>query len=205
MLLNSGPEIYAAVCGFLVEHYPTPLELPHDFRSIAMQIREDLVIHRLDETRDWMAVGHVCSPSGWRPERKIGRPLAEIHAPVAGMDLRNSRKLVESMIYSGPFERYVWSILFEGRMNGHPSRPKKPFDPADPQVWVKVERQVTVGFPEHQAALFILAQSLIPEPEIDKPALVRGLRQMTHDQRGYKCLATCFDPLVEYLMSSCRA
>lgn len=192
-------EIYKAVCKFVVERYPSRLEEPHTFENLAMQIQEDLIVHRLLADVDWMAAGHVCFPSGWRPEDKIGRPLATIHEPIPGMNFDNQRELVEAMVYSGPFERFVWSVVFEDRLNFHPSVRKLPFNPARPVIYMKVERQLTVGFPEHRAALFVLRQFLIPEAEIDKPALILALRGMTDAQRVYKSIAAHFGELIAYL------
>ena len=144
-----------AACRFLVEHYPIPLDRPHTLDGLAMQIQEDLAIVRA-RGRDWVAAVHACFPSGWRPEEKVGQPFAALHRVVPGMKLDNSAQIVEAMIRSGPFERYAWGVQFEPRMDGHPSHPKAPFDPTAPRIFVKVERQVTIGFPEHDAALFLM-------------------------------------------------
>lgn len=190
-------DIYDDVCRFISQHHP--LKPQGGFLDIARHVPEDLVIHRMDDTKDWMAAGAVFFPSGWWPSNKIGKPLEKIHAPIPGMNLANSRKLVEAMVFSGPFERFVWSVLFENQINGHPWINKTQFDPKNPQVWVKVERQVTVGFPDHKAALFVLKHSLIPDAEIDKPELAKAIRGMTPEQKEYKGLADCHEAVVAYL------
>lgn len=201
--------LYELLRDFLATNYPGAFEgrvtsggAPRErFDRLAMRIQEDVAVHRLDDETDWLACAHVCLPSGWLPEEKVGRPLAAIHDPVPGMNLDNSRKLVEAMVFAGPFERYVWNVVFEDRINGHPRIPKARFDPAAPKLWVKVERQVTVGFPEHRAAAFVLRQHLIPDPEIDRPALVAALCEMTPAQRAYKGIDGCIDELLDYLSS----
>lgn len=167
------------------------------FRDVLMHIPEDIVIHRVEDDRDWMAFGHLYFPSGWDPAEKIGKSFEEIHGPVPGF--KSSRKLVESMVYSGPFERFVWSAIFEDRIDSHPSNTFAPFDPDNPQVWVKVERQTIRGFPEHKAALFVLQQFLVPEAEIDKPALVAALAGMSPAEIAYKGMEQSHGPLLEYL------
>lgn len=196
-----SPEIYEAAVAFILEHCPHPLAEPYTFDNLAMQVCEDLIIHRLNETTDWLAATHVCFPSGWRPEENIGKPLIKIHEPVVGMNLKTSRKMIETMVFHGPFERYVWSVLFEPRINGHPRKSKKPFDPQNPQIWVRVERQVTWGLPELSAALFVLRQHLIPEDELDKPALVRALMEMSPEHREYKGLTSCVEDVIRHLQS----
>lgn len=196
---HCSDEIKKDVIFFINDYYPHALAQPHILSVMAMQIQEDLIIHRMDDERDWMALGHICFPSGWEPQYKVGKPLAQIHAPIPGMRLDNSRKLVEAMTTAGPFERFVWSVIFEDRINGHPRKAKKNFDPDNPEVWVKVERQVTVPFPEHRAALFVLRQYILEERELDKPALAKALKEMTPEQRSYKGVERHFDDLVNHL------
>lgn len=196
---HCSEEIKKEVTFFINDYYPHALAEPHVLSVMAMQMQEDLIIHRMDDERDWMALGHVCFPSGWEPQYKVGRRLEEIHAPIPGMRLDNSRKLVEAMVTAGPFERFVWSVIFENRINGHPRKPKKKFNPDDPEVFVKVERQVTVPFPEVKAALFLLRQYILTEKELDKPALIKSLNEMTPEQRSYKGVDRHFDDLVKYL------
>lgn len=191
----------ADVLLYFRDRYPFALPEFSTLDELAPSLAEDFVIHRYDPAagRDWMAFGAVCFPSDWRPEEKVGRSFREIHAPVPGMELDRSRKLVETIVHSGPFERFVWSVLFEPRINWHPRVPRRRFAPTAPHAWVRVERQVTVGFPAHHAVLFLLKQSLIPEPEIDKPALARAIRGMTPAQRAYKGLDADYDAILAWL------
>jgi hypothetical protein len=109
------------------------------------------------------------------------------------------------MIRSGPFERFAWGVQFGPRLDGHPDRPTARFDPADPRVFVKVERQVTVGFPEHDAALFLMRAHLLGEEEIDRLALAEGLLQMSPEQRRYKGVGERFEDLIAHLTTPSRA
>lgn len=73
---------------------------------------EDFLIHRIDDQKDYLSSVHVCFPSHWYPEDKIGKSFNEIHQPVP-MNLKNSDKLVRAMVNGGIFERFVWSIVYE--------------------------------------------------------------------------------------------
>lgn len=192
---NITDEIYKAACDFIITNYPVKLEEPYDFCNIAMQIQEDLAIHRLDENTDWLAVTHICCPSSWSPEEKIGESFDKIHEVIPGMSLKNSRKLIEAMT-SGVYERYVWGLIYENELNYHPSIIRKGFDRLNPQFWVKVERQIMVGLSEYKSLLFILKQTLIPEDEVDKPLLRNALVGMTNEQKRYKSIS---EDLIEYL------
>lgn len=177
------PRIYEAFSEFIIEHGPDHIQPPYTLDSVAMQVQEDIAIHRIKDGKDWLAATHVSFPSGWRPEEKIGRPLSEIHAPIPGMNLDASYKLVETMVNHGPFVRFVWSPIYEKKINFHPDRPKKEFNPAFPIVYVKVERQITWGIPKFGAAFFILRQYIV---EPDMPSLYKACSDMNDAQRKYK-------------------
>lgn len=155
------------------------------FREVSSRIPEDLMIHCVSGDRDWLAAAHVCFPSHWEPGDKIGRSWEEIHRPVP-MNLANSGKMVRAMCAEGCFERFVWSVVYDRRYDFHPSVPSSSFSRENPLVLVKVERQVTVGFPRLGCCLFILRQYLVED--FDREALARAIEGMDHEQRAYKGL-----------------
>lgn len=190
---NINDEVYRPICEFIADQSEQQI---CSFKSLAENLAEDVIIHRIEDRKDWMAAGHVCLPSGWWPEEKIGKPLEEIHKPVPGMR-NNHFKLVEAMITSGPFLRYVWSVVFEDKFNFHPSLPKKKFNYIlNSKIYVKVEEQITIGFPEVNAALFILRQNLIQPEEIDYSALYQACINMDDAQKTYKDITP---ELIEHL------
>lgn len=174
--------ILYALKDFVKENAPW-VEAPYTLNNIAMQVQEDIAIHRIRDGRDWLAATHICFPSGWRPEKKIGRPLNEIHAPIPGMNLNNGYKLAEAASQRGPFRRFVWSPIYERKINFHPDLPKKPFDSNNPVILVKVEKQITWPLPELNAFFFILRQYIV---EPDLPALFKACDEMNDDERRYK-------------------
>ena len=186
---NFDDSLRDVVTQFLVNNYPIELKSTGSLEQIVPQMQEDIIVHAIDGQRDWMAFGHLCFPSGWRPEEKIGKRLSEIHQPVPGMDLSNSRKLVETMVQHGPFERFVWSVVFEDELNFHPDIERARFDSENPNLFVKIERQVTVGLPKENGALFLLRQALIPIEFVDVPSLVVALKEMSNDELAYKGIA----------------
>lgn len=185
---EADPEVLDAVAAFVASHHPTHPDIP-----------EDTAIHVWAGERDWLAACDVSFPSGWRPEEKIGRPLEVIHAPIPGMNLGASHQLAKQITQKGPFERFVWSVVYDpARFDYHPDSPPKEFDPA--RVCVKVERQVTVPFPAHRAALFVLRQEIVTD--IDRKALADAVAGMTAEQLRYKGLAECRDELIAALTAS---
>jgi hypothetical protein len=190
------PAIYEICEEWISRNYPRPLA-SRDYLGIAKEVPEDFLIHRLEGERDWLSSAHVCFASHWLPEDKIGRSFDEIHQPVP-MNLKNSRKLVHAMVHGGIFERFVWSVVHDERYNFHPRLPYSKFTMDDPKVMIKAERQVTVGFSNHNFCLFVLRQYLIREKDIDKPRLAEVIDAMSDDQRKYKGLSEC-DDLLRYL------
>lgn len=195
------PELAGLANDFIRKHYPISLESTDSLDGLIQQMSEDVVIHASDGSTDWMAYGNVCLPSHWRPEEKIGRSLKELHAPVPGINLENSSSLVAAMIHSGPFERFIWSVVYEDEFNFHPDLPRQSFDLRNPQLFIKVERQVTVGFPVAQGTLFILQESLLTLSEIDLSALLAAIREMNPAERKYKGLLHSESELLPWLES----
>jgi len=189
---------YEVASKWILENYPFKIE-NSKYLDIAKETDEDFLIHRKKNNKDWLSSAHVCFASHWKPEDKIGKSFEEIHQPVP-MNLKNSNKLVEAMIHGGIFERFVWSVVYEKKYNFHPRLDHKSFDIKNPQVLIKVERQVTVGFSDYNFCLFILRQYLIEEKDIDKKILAKVIKEMSPEQKKYKDLE-CSDLLIDYLMN----
>lgn len=196
---NCPQPLQQDVLEFLNSSVPEATSTACSLRELAPHIAEDFVIHRKEDGRDFMSFGAVMLPTGWRPDEKIGQSFREIHGPIPGMELSQSEALVDAMIGSGPFERYVWGVRFSNRKNDHPDDPKIGWNADNPEVFIKLERQVTVGFPEHSATLFLIRQSFIPPEEIDRPSLAKTLRGMSNAQLAYKGILAEIDPLLNWL------
>ena len=194
MEANHDPSIYETCADWISKNYPRPF-VGRDYFDIAREAPEDFLIHRIEGDKDWLSSAHVCFASHWRPEDKIGRSFDEIHQPVP-MNLNNSKKLVHAMIHGGIFERFVWSVVHDERHNFHQRLPYSKFDPNNPKVLIKVERQVTVGFSKHNFCLFILRQYLVKN--VDKLRLAEVIEAMSDEQKNYKGLSEC-DELLRYL------
>ena len=193
---DNEPEFYDICKNFIIQNYPFNI-ISNNYLDIVKELDEDFIIHRIKDDNDFMSSGHVCFPSHWTIEDKIGKNFDQIHNPVP-MNLKNSQKIVKTMINNGAFERFVWSVCYEEKYNFHPRFTSKKFDIKNPEICIKVERQVTVGFPEKEFCLFILRQYLIKEKDIDKDLLKNSICQMTYEQKIYKGLENC-DDLPEYL------
>lgn len=181
----------------LSEEYPQIGNLPTNLEGLALKVQEDIAV--FDATKDRLLYGHICMPSGWDVLEKIDKNFREIHEVVPGMNLEKMDGLRRAMLNNGPFVRFVWSVVFEKRLNFHPSIPKKEFNSSKPEIYVKVERQVTKGFPEKGLVLFLIRQYLIPEEELNISKLIASLESMTPEQKKYKAIDNSFEDLLAYL------
>ena len=185
------------------------------FDRLAMQVQEDVCLTRVDDGRDWLAAGHVCSPSHWSVERKIGLPFTAVHEPVPGIGPinRSAAAFVRLMVDRGPLVRFAWGFATDDRLNHHPEEPPgvdpddwrgRRFDPAHPRLFLRVERQVTWGLPAASAAAFTIRVShvdgkAIRADPVRRDLLRAALRSMSPAALAYKGLAGSVDDVVAWL------
>ncbi|MGC4042884.1 MAG: DUF3445 domain-containing protein [Armatimonas sp.] len=197
-----------AVCALIAErlHTEWPAQFPNaealaalPFSELCLLFPEDIAIVRRNAERgDWNAALHICAPSHWRPEEKIGRGYTATHEPVPGIERQKAAapSIVQLFVTRGPFVRFTWGISFDNRLNQHPALEKNPFDPND--LWLRVERQTLWPIPQADAALFAIRLHLYPVNGLDteKRALLReALYSMSQEARSYKGIATHFEEI----------
>ena len=120
---------------------------------LALAFEEDLaIVDGGTATIPWIC---AALPSHWAPERKVGLPFAQVHAPVA--DSQRLRAAGEHLmrLVCGPerWERFVWNVTAHPRLHAHPER----VDPAGwtadllaafpAQAWWRTERQTFIPVP----------------------------------------------------------
>lgn len=204
------PEVEAAAIQFIQSQIPAPSTL----EDIALMVPEDLAIVTTNGTQDWLAFGHLCAPSHWALEEKIGRSFATAHQPVPGFHRTAAvaPKMIDAMVNKGPWVRFVWSLESDDRPNHHPDAPPG-WDQAEwwgrqfkakQRFWVRVERQCLIPLPQVQSALFTIRLSwwpmeeILPQPHLKQP-LIQALQGMTEAERAYKGIETEFDHLIKLL------
>lgn len=173
---------------------------PLTLRWLCEQVQEDLVVvRRTPERGEWNAALHVCAPSHWRPEEKIGKGYADTHAPVPGIERQKSAApaLVDVLVNRGPFVRFTWGIAFDGNLNQHPDLGKSPFDLEN--LFFRVERQTLLPLPELDAFVFGIRLYVTPLRELapeKQTLLAEALQSMSPDARAYKGIARRFDAIL---------
>lgn len=184
--------------------------------ALACQIQEDLaIISQSPFGRDWLAAIHLCQANNWAAEEKIGQSFQSTHEPVAGMhnSKRDAEAIVNTIVNKGPYVRFAWGLTPQAELNQHPrpclsstnaSTRKGRFDPQQPSLFLRVERQILWPFPEQQAALFTIRTYLtdchqIRDNKERKELLVSALKSMTKEQLKYKCLNKNRKPIIQWL------
>lgn len=135
------------------------------FDALAMQVPEDLILHSVDAAGDFTSIVHLFHPNGWSAESSIGQSFAALHNGVKRMDkiVPNTTQMVQSLIKAPQVLERIAAISFrtDTILNRHPESPDairhKPFDRfQNPNLFMRLERQTTTGFPEISSFLFTI-------------------------------------------------
>jgi hypothetical protein len=167
-----------------------PARSAYDERLRLLQ-EDAVVLHRDAQGRDASIMIHVCFPSGWRPERILGASFASIHVPVPDFvdDPRAASSMADAMIERGPYVRFVWALYGDDVLDHHPEDGGRIPWPEANKGFLRVERQITVPFPDVDASLFLIRTYLRPFTALDpeqRDILVRAIECMPEPIRRYK-------------------
>ena len=180
---------------------------PDDLTALPFLLEEDVAIIQTEGHREWLAFGHVCLPSSWRLEDKIGRPFLEVHQPVPGFPAQGATNLVRSLTTKGPYERFAWGLTNEDRLDQTAPVHADVLPPPAP-LFVRVERQTIHPLPGCGAWLFTIHPANTPVEELrpeQRAALAAALTSMTPEQAVYKGLGTTRAEVTAALLASAHA
>jgi hypothetical protein len=193
LLETEHPEVYR------------PGLLPEGLEELPFEIAEDVAVVQVDGEREYLAFGHICLPSSWRLEDKIGRPFLEVHRPVPGFPVAGAAKLAASLVRKGPFERFAWGLTNEDVLDQeagvHAEVQPSP-------LWVRVERQTIHPLPECGAWLFLIHPSNTAVERLtdwQRERLAEALESMTDEQAQYKGVARTRKKICQALRNPLRS
>ncbi len=140
----------------------------------------------------------VCFPSSWPLEEKVGRPVAEIHAPAPTLNATLGSGIDQFLGRIRPgaaWARSNWGLSRSSALNQHPSQNTPRLAPplrAD-EVWLRVENQIFFRLPETSGLLFGIRIENVPLTDVKKwpdaaRGLARALRTMPEEIARYKGL-----------------
>jgi hypothetical protein len=158
----------------------------------------------------WLA---VCLPSHWSPQEKVGRHFAEVHAPVADnrLLLTAADHLARLVTGTQRWERFVWTITPQSRLDMHPLRVPSPAWPAQADAdglaalaHFRTERQTFIPAPAIGQAIFTIHVESRPLTEAVSLAetaaqLHAALSTMSDAVLAYRNLAAARDRLLAWL------
>lgn len=129
------------------------------------RLQEDaVVVRRAKDGSDRVVMMHVSVPGSWRPEQRFGTSFMDIHRPVPDFASREKEaaQMVHAMIARGPYVRFVWSTPPDRYLDHHPDLGAKGSWHAATEGYLRVERQLTIPFPDVEAGLFLIRTYIYP-------------------------------------------
>ncbi|RJK96430.1 heme-dependent oxidative N-demethylase family protein [Vallicoccus soli] len=213
-LLAHHPERYALRGGEVVDPRDGAAYLPaerdglHPVDLAARLVPEDLCLHL--PGRDGvlrLVAASVAFPSRWVLAEKVGRPVAEIHAPVPGYAAAIGTPVDRVLERLDP-ARGLWRL--NGSVLDHPAlfQPRRPHREAPPRVpddvVLRVERQTLRRMPVSGAVVFTIRTHVDPLAALDGDAGARArvagwLRALPGDLAAYKGLGALAPAVLAWL------
>lgn len=183
--------------------------LPPEWRLaglLSLAFAEDFAILDAGTTQiPWLA---VALPSQWAPEHKVGRPFAEVHAPVAdnALLLQAAQGLAKLVSGTARWERFVWTVVPHGQLHAHPGHlPSGGWaGVAIEAAWWRTERQTFIPVPGADQAVFTILVEVQPLAQaIDSPAraarLHAAIGSMAPAVQAYRGLHGVHAQLLDWL------
>jgi len=181
--------------------------------ALCCQVQEDIAIVERRKLKDFISYLHLCLPNHWAAQDKIGQSFIDAHLPVPGMDKinRQAPKLIETLTHEGPFERFAWGIATDKRLNHHPMPPDgfeqtewqgRRFNPDEPELYLRIERQTTIGLPEVGSFIFTIRTYHRPVNTLSSDELTilkHAILTMPDTVRTYKGLHRQSEEICGYL------
>ena len=176
---------------------------------LCLAFAEDFAVIEAASTRiPWLA---VCLPSHWAPTDKLGRPFAEVHAPVADnrLLLQAASALARLVCEDGGWVRDVWTLTTLPSHDAHPRRrPAPPWpgglgaDELAACAWLRTEHQSFIALPDRSQAVFTILVEMQPLQAVS-PAIARSLHpalaSMSPPVLAYRGLGPARDRLLDWL------
>ena len=187
---GNGP----AEIGACLEALPAPWRL---VGLLSLAFAEDFaVIAGATATIPWLA---VCLPSSWAPQDKVGRHFAEVHAPVADNEvlLAAADHLARLVTGGDRWERFVWTLTAEPRLDRHPQRvapvgwdPVLDAEALAASAFLRSERQTFIPVPASGLAEFTI--------HVETEALCSAIRSAADARRLHAALSTMSPAVLAY-------
>jgi hypothetical protein len=184
--------------------------------TAAKLVQDDLLLLQRDDAGWRLVAGCLCFPSSWLLGEKLGKVLAEIHAPVPGFGPGTRQAEVmarmfdamrpETLLIRWNFSLYGDARLHHPDVSGPDEQRFGTGERADP-VFLRVERQTLRKLPQTGAIAFSIRLSVDPLERLEAhddaatiaASLVEQIEALTPEQLAYKGLTLEKDRVVRRL------
>jgi dimethylamine monooxygenase subunit A len=178
-------------------------------------VQEDFCLLRRAGEAHVLVGASLAAPARWRLGDKIGRPLAALHAPVAGYAATLARPVDRFFLQLKP-GRLVWRLnwgILDRPARFQPTRPAAPAsiapEAAGQSLWLRVERQTLRKLPRTETVLFTIRTHITRlDRAITSAATAADLagmvRTMPADTRHYKDIESFAPALLAWLDARAR-
>lgn len=142
----------------------TPDRDVHPLDAAGRLVQEDLCILVLRDGAPHLDAASLCFPSYWRLADKLGRPMSEVHAPVAHYAEELAAKVdrfIERLRPGRPVWRRNWSIHDVPDYFLPDPTPARTVDPPD-GLWLRSERQTLLRLDTPDTVLFTIRTQQVP-------------------------------------------
>jgi hypothetical protein len=158
------------------------------YRDLSNRVQEDFAVVTED---DKVVASYVSFPSNWSPENILGLSFSEVHraVPKFPRDGRESLAMVNAMVKKGPYVRFVWTVTPDANLDHHPKLGSFGSWDSCSEGYLRVERQLTVPFPNEGGALFLVRTYLTPFSQLNSSesgTLVKALVSLPEEVSSYK-------------------
>jgi dimethylamine monooxygenase subunit A len=150
----------------------------HPLDAAGRLVQEDLCLMVLRDGAPHLDAASLCFPSYWRLGDKLGRPMADVHGPVAHYAVELEAK-VDTFLQRLRPERPVWRRNWS--IHDDPAyflpRPTPPRDVDPPEgLWLRSERQTLRRLRSADVVLFTIRTQQVPLAVLaERPDVARRL------------------------------
>ena len=180
----------------------------HPLEAAARLVPEDLVLLAPRDGRLVVVGGVVCFPNRWDLRSKLGRTLAETHAPVPRLNAQLGERLdrfLDRLSAERGFWRLGWGLIDTPEWFAPPVAREADARPSSSaELYLRVERETIRRLPRTGAVLFTIRTHVtaladaVADPGTARH-LAERLAQMPPDVRSYKGVADVADQLIDRL------
>lgn len=150
----------------------------HPLDAAGRLVQEDLCLLVERDHAPHLDAASLCFPSYWRLAEKLGRPLAEVHSPVAHYADELSAKVdrfIARLSPDRPVWRRNWSIHDDPTYFLPDPTPPRPVEPPD-GLWLRSESQTLRRLATRGVVLFTIRTQQVPLATLAAmPGVARGL------------------------------